>query len=236
MADFHSLLILTGAVGLGAMHAFEVDHMTAISAFVAQRPTPREALAFGFKWAIGHGSTLLLFGTFLYLMKLTLSDPIAHGLERLVGLALLLLGCWTLMRLRAPELRHTHSHTHHHEAKLDTETNSAPDEAHEHVHADGTVHTHPHRHDSLLMGMLHGVAGTAAYMGESIVAVSQNYWSVFCFTFAFSFGVLLAMSAYGAVLGSVLSWGERRSTLLIHGVRICTGLWACGVGIYWMVR
>src|SRR5688572_26148062 len=102
MADLHFLLILAGAVGLGATHAFEVDHMTAVSTFVAQRPTPRQALTFGFKWALGHGTTLLLFGTFLYLMKLTLSDPVAHGLERLVGLALLVLGCWTLMRLRTP--------------------------------------------------------------------------------------------------------------------------------------
>jgi ABC-type nickel/cobalt efflux system permease component RcnA len=58
-------LFWIGALGLGIAHAFEPDHMAAVSAFVAGRPTPREAALFGFKWAIGHGLSLFLFGALL---------------------------------------------------------------------------------------------------------------------------------------------------------------------------
>ena len=86
------------------------------------------------------------------------------------------------------------------------------------------------------MGVLHGAAGTAAFVTESLVAVSQSYAKVVAFTLAFSIGVLLAMAAYSLVLGGILSFGERRSHVFITGVRALTGIWACAVGIYWVIK
>ncbi len=228
------ILLLFGACVLGMTHAFEVDHMTAVSAFVARKPTPRHAAMFGIKWAVGHGLSLLLLGSILYLLRLTISDGLAGSLERLVGVALFVLGLWTLTQLRTGIIGHTHDHQHSPEelAALQAEGVAAP--IHKHTHADGT--THSHSHDSFWMGMLHGAAGTAAFVGQSLVAVSQSYWKVFAFTIAFSVGVLIAMGAYSAALGSVLTLGGRRSHNVISGVRALTGIWACGVGIYWVFK
>lgn len=225
--------LLLGACGLGMAHAFEVDHMTAVSAFVARKPTPRAAAFFGIKWAIGHGLSLLILGTVLYALRLTISDGMANSLERLVGMALFVLGLWTLKQLRASFLGHTHEH-HHTPNELAVISSQEGNEATVHTHADGT--THSHSHDSLLMGLLHGAAGTAAFVGESLVAVSQSYWKVFAFTLAFSIGVLIAMGAYSAALGSIITLGERRSTSVIYGVRALTGAWACLVGAYWIFK
>ena len=234
MIDFSPLIILAGALALGMAHAFEVDHMTAVSTFVAQRPSPKQAALFGIKWSVGYGTSLLVFGSILYGLKLTLSEQVAHGLERLVGLALLALGCWTLSRLKYSFASHTHGHSHtagQPQAGVDGEGKIAI-----HTHADGTKHAHSHTHGSLLMGVLHGAAGTAAFVGETIVAVSQTYMNVVAFTLAFSIGVLVAMGAYAGVLGGLISWGERRGTLILHGVRGLTGVWACCVGLYWILR
>ena len=192
-------------------------------------------LLFGIKWAIGHGFSLLLLGTVLYALRLTISDGLAVSLERLVGVAFFVLGLWTLKQLRTSFLGHTHEH-HHTSAEISEIAAQDDEEAAAliHTHADGT--THAHSHDSLWMGLLHGVAGTAAFVGQSLVAVSQTYVKVFSFTLAFSIGVLIAMGAYSAALGSVLTLGERRSTAVIHGVRALTGIWACGVGIYWIFK
>ena len=86
------------------------------------------------------------------------------------------------------------------------------------------------------MGLLHGAAGTAAFVGETLVAFSQSYATLFAYTVAFGLGVLLAMVAYGVVFGGVLSWGERRSQAIILGARVLTALCACMVGIWWVLK
>ncbi len=233
--DLTFISLLLGACGLGMAHAFEVDHMTAVSAFVAQKPSPRHAALFGIKWAIGHAFSLLMLGTILFALRLTISDGIAMSLERLVGVALFVLGLWTLKQLHASFLGHTHQHRHTPDELAAIATQEGDEAATRiHTHADGT--THAHSHDSLFMGILHGAAGTAAFVGQSLVAVSQTYAKVFSFTLAFSIGVLIAMGAYSAALGSIITLSERRSTAIVHGVRALTGIWACGVGIYWIFK
>lgn len=241
--DWPTFLILVGALGLGAAHAFEVDHMTAVSTFVAGKPTPRQAMLFGIKWSIGHGFSLLVLGSLIYALKWTFSPSVESGLERVVGVALFVLGIWTLFQLRTSFLAHTHSHhhdghqPHSHGSDEAPHTHASGEQLPNlHTHADNVTHAHPHRHDSLWMGVLHGAAGTAAFITESLVAVSQSYWKVFAFTLSFSIGVLIAMATYSLVLGSILSYGERRSQLFIHSVRALTGIWACAVGIYWVVK
>ena len=96
-------LFWLGVIGLGAAHAFEPDHMAAVSTFVAGRPTPREAASFGCKWALGHGFSLLLLGGALAALKLLVHQPalFASGvLDKIVGLALLGLGLWMMIQLR----------------------------------------------------------------------------------------------------------------------------------------
>lgn len=202
---------LAGALGLGVAHAFEVDHMTAVTTFVARRPTPRAAASFGIQWAIGHGVSLLLLGSLLFVLKLTLADSLAASLERLVGVALLGLGGWTLYTLLA---------------------NKGFVSTHRHDHGDG----HGHSHGSLWMGMLHGAAGTAAFVGETLIAVSQTYALVVLYTLAFSAGVLIAMAAYAGALGRMLHRGERHSTWVMKGARAVTGCAACIVGLIWLLK
>lgn len=238
-----TLLVLATAFGFGAMHAFEPDHMAAVSTFVARRPTPREAVGFGIRWAIGHGLSLLIVGSILFVLKMALekSQPVLFSsgvLDRLVGVVLVLLGLWTLHQLRPGTIHHTHDHSHSHDSLLPSPQAeaSAP-----HRHADGTVHSHSHgggrgsdrghKHGSLLMGMLHGVAGTGAFVSQAALALSNTgYAMVFAYTMSFSMGVLLSMGLYAGLFGGVLSWGGRRGAQVFYGSCVATGLLACGIG------
>lgn len=53
-----------GAV-LGAVHAFEADHVAAVSAFISREPRARHAMGHGVRWAAGHGAAVLLAGALL---------------------------------------------------------------------------------------------------------------------------------------------------------------------------
>ncbi len=69
--------------------------MAAVSAFVARRPAPRQAVRFGVQWAVGHGLSLLLLGSILFALKATIAESLAGSLEKIIGVALVGLGLWT---------------------------------------------------------------------------------------------------------------------------------------------
>lgn len=240
-----TFVLLMWGLASGAGHAFEVDHMTAVSSFVAKRPAPRQAVMFGIQWAIGHGLSLLLLGSLLFAlkhtMKVTMSETVAGSLERIVGLALFGLGVWTLFQLRPGQLHHSHAAIHSH---AHPHAHDGPD-SHDHAHAAeetvsaGHSHSHPHSHDgngSLWMGVLHGLAGTAGFVGEGVVALSQSYAFVVVYTLTFSLGVLAAMSFYAGILGGAISWGGHRSHTFLHFARGLSGVCACAVGLMWMLN
>lgn len=234
----HTLILLMWGLAAGAAHAFEVDHMTAVSTFVAKRPSPRRAVIFGIKWALGHGLSLLLLGSLLFALKttlhITMSATVAGSLERLVGMALFGLGLWTLLRLAPAQLQVAggHAHPHSHDG-LHTHSHAA-----EYSDDDGESHAHPHTHDhgSLWMGVLHGLAGTAGFVGEGVVALSQSYAFVVAYTLIFSTGVLLSMGFYAAILGGAISWGGQRSHNFLNFARGASGVCACIVGLMWMLN
>ncbi len=139
-------------------------------------------------------------------------------------------------------MHHTHSHSH-----SDEEAVAATPDSGLHTHADGTTHrhdsahqhthghSHSHRRGSLWMGMLHGAAGTAAFAGEALVAVSQSYAAVFLYTLFFSIGVLGAMAVYAGTLGGLIDWGGRRFRLAALGAQALAGIAACAVGGCWVL-
>ena len=202
MAPVETTLILSSGFILGLSHAFEVDHLTAVSAFVALKPKPKQALKFGVHWAVGHGFSLLLFGSILFGLKLAVSDAWSHLLERIVGAALFAVGLFMFWKLGR-----------------------------------GLAKPHKHEHrGSIVMGMLHGLAGTAAFVGQAFVVAAQSYSHVVGFTLAFSLGVLCSMAVYAHILGKVLVATQNQSRQLSRSVQVFTALWTCGVGAFWMLR
>ena len=209
--------------------------MAAVSTFVASRPTPREAALFGFKWAVGHGLSLLLFGSLLYLLKMAANQPalFASGvLEKVVGFVLLILGLWMVIQLRSGRLT-----PHPLEAQMVEEqsgallTSNAAARVESYQRHSHSSHHH-HRHNgSLWMGMLHGAAGTGAFIGQAAVTLSQSYIVALIYTLLFSLGVLAAMSFYARLLGGVLTWGEQRSAVWLRGARWATSLATCAIGL-----
>ncbi|HEX8463108.1 MAG TPA: hypothetical protein VF627_00690 [Abditibacterium sp.] len=245
-----SSLLLTSAIGFGIAHAFEPDHMAAVSTFIASRPRPREAISFGLKWATGHGLSLLILGSALFLVSRAAerSQPALFSsgvLDRFVGFVLILLGLNMLLRFALGEamprsfegwkalFQGRRGPSRSLEARL-VEQQIGP------RFEDSPAPTNHAHHGALwsgsvLMGLLHGAAGTGAFIGGAMVAVSRNFGSALLYTLFFSVGVLAAMAIYSVLLGGVFTWGERRSVSLLRGARVITGALTCAIGVCLML-
>lgn len=265
-----SSLVLLSALGFGVAHAFEPDHMAAVSTFVAGRPRPREAVSFGLKWATGHGLSLLILGSALYFLRRAAENQqpglFSSGvLDRVVGIVLILLGLNALLRLalgdamprtlkgwraflagqRLPSRSLEQQLV---EQQLTTRAQVSGAASAEELPLFGRPGTGATRAavpgtqpravtnnalwgGSVLMGLLHGAAGTGAFIGQAMVAVSSHYSIALLYTLFFSVGVLVAMGIYSVLLGGVLTWGERRSVALLRGARAFMGVATCAIGV-----
>jgi ABC-type nickel/cobalt efflux system permease component RcnA len=257
-------LFWLGVLGFGIAHAFEPDHMAAVSTFVATRPKPREAAMFGCKWAIGHGLSLLALGSALYLLKLAANQPalFASGvLDRIVGFVLIGLGGWMALQLvtrftppktlrawrnafRLSGKRERTVEAQIMEQQASARTNRVAEDGELPLFGapGATVTRAPlpgkttkvstgNKYGSLWMGMLHGAAGTSAFIGQAAITLAKTYPLTLMYTVLFSIGVLLAMSFYAMLLGGVLTWGEHRSAKLLRGARWATSLATCAIGV-----
>lgn len=259
-------VLLLSALGFGIAHAFEPDHMAAVSTFVAGRPKPRDAISFGLKWAMGHGLALLLLGSTLFLLSRAAEKSQPHlfssgVLDRFVGFVLILLGINALLRLalgdamprtlrgwkawfggqRLPS-RSLEEQLVEQQITTRAETEFAEErplfgrpDANATRAAIPGVQPRALTNNSLwggsvLMGLLHGAAGTGAFIGQAMVSVSRHYSIALLYTVFFSVGVLVAMAIYSVLLGGVLTWGQKRSISLLRGARALTGVLTCAIG------
>ena len=96
-------LALATALMLGSLHAFDADHLAAVTSFIARRPSPLTAAGFALRWGLGHAATLLAVGMAATLFGFAMSPGFRTASELAVGATLIGLG---LRSLRGP--RHDH--------------------------------------------------------------------------------------------------------------------------------
>ncbi len=146
--------VLTLAFGLGMLHALDADHIMAVSTLASTRSGRQRALAFCARWAIGHGLTLLTIGAAVLLLGMAIPARLSADAESLVGVVLVLIGAWVLWDLWR---RRVHLHFHAHEGAIT--------HAHWHLDQPGAArrgeHGHAHGHGAVLVGVMHGTAGSA---------------------------------------------------------------------------
>jgi Cytochrome C biogenesis protein transmembrane region len=108
-------LLLT--IYAGFTHAFETDHLLAVSNIISQRNSTFKSLKDGVFWGLGHTSTILLVGVVMLLLKVQVNPAYFHYLEAVVGAMLIGLGIYRLFKLKNflsgdTVSKHTHVHPH----------------------------------------------------------------------------------------------------------------------------
>ena len=215
---------LTLAFGLGLLHALDADHVMAVSALASRRPTLRQAITFCARWAVGHALALLLLGAVVLWLGARLPDAVVDWAEELVGVVLIGLGVWVLWDLRR---RRIHAHAHAHDGLRQ--------HAHWHAHQSHTGHgesEHRHDHSAVLVGLLHGTAGSAPVIALVPLAHMASPWLGFAYLVLFSGGGLVSMILFGGLIGYFFDRLARLGPGLLNGARVVLALGSIGFGAF----
>ena len=217
---------------VGAGHAFEPDHMAAVSALISDKSSRRDIIRHGMIWGLGHTLVLLIVGGAALLLKTTLSAQFAVGLEMMVGVMLVGLGAHVIYRLRRDRVhfhRHSHQdgieHIHIHSHQHDTTPHTPA--KHRHVHPDRTAWR------TLLVGVMHGMAGSAAIILTTAATLNSAPLGLF-YIAVFGAGSILGMAAISLLMSLVLI-PVRALKRLNNGLHYFIGMATMSVGLYVVV-
>jgi hypothetical protein len=199
-----AVLALGTALLIGFMHALEVDHMVAVTAFVSRRPTVPAAVAFSLRWGLGHSLAVFLAGAILLATGLRWAPGPASLLEGTVGVALIAVGIWSLRTTR----------------------NLHPDQPAEHVTARRGVTSvgilHGLAGTSAVVALIPVTLLPARTLGIAYLAL----FGVGVTAGMISFALVAALTMRRAAGSSVL-WGQRVASLAGMG-SIAVGCWWLG--------
>jgi len=211
-----AFLILGLTVGMA--HALEADHLAAVGAMAARKTLSHRRMAWlGASWGLGHTTTLLLMSMPVVLLGLALSARMASGLEFAVGIMLVVMGGGVLRKLYRTRMHiHVHDHT---DGSRHFHAHSHQDAAQPHKQ-DAHDHNHVSRFSkrSYLVGMIHGMAGSAALVAMA-AAATQSIVATLGYIVAFGLGSTLGMAALTLVLSWPLQHAERAAGRVFRGVQ-----------------
>jgi hypothetical protein len=172
----------------------------------------------GLTWGLGHTLTLFAVAGAAILLGRAIPEHFARPLETAVGIMLLGLGAHVLWRLWRDRV-HFHKHRH----------DDGTVHIHGHSHAGETIahvlathaHAHGFRWRTLLVGLMHGMAGSAALLvlalsQASSPAIALGYIALFGIGSMVGMGVLSTMIAVPLMVSARwLTWANRASVGII---------------------
>ena len=221
---------------LGMQHALEADHVAAVSSIAARRDNVADIVKHGLTWGLGHTLTLFVFAGAALALGQAISDNLSRPIETAVGVMLVGLGAhvlWRLGRDRVHFHRHRHGdgtvhlHAHSHAGEISGRSVPHRRAAHEHAHG--------FRWRTLLVGLMHGMAGSAALL---VLAVSQaKSVAIGLFYVAlFGIGSMIGMAALSSLIALPLAISARWLTSANRGLQGAVGVVTIVVGVMTIIE
>ena len=186
---------------LGMKHATDADHVVAITTIIARERSFRRAAWVGGLWGVGHSLTVLLVGGALVVFRIAMPSRVGLALEFGVALMLIVLGFSTLRPAGTPE---------------------------------------PHTHDvpprfngvrPLVIGVVHGLAGSAAAALLVLAAIPQTSYAL-AYLFIFGVGTIAGMTLITAMLVVASVHAADRVVRLQAGIRLAAGALSLAFGVF----
>jgi hypothetical protein len=213
-----ALAILGLGLVIGLRHALDTDHLAAVSAIVSERKSLFSSLLIGGLWGLGHTLSLLVVGIGVIMLNLQI-QRYEKALEFGVALMLIGLGLNVLYQLFREGPVHLHAHRHGKQ-----------------------VHAHPHQHTEptrgwslrpLLIGMVHGLAGSAGLMLGVLATISAAPLAI-AYIIIFGLGSIGGMMVMSVILGLPAHFTASSFTRTNLAVRALSGMFSLGFGA-WLV-
>lgn len=220
--ELSTIAVLAFGFLLGLKHAVEADHLAAVSTIVAERKNVWSSTIVGGFWGVGHTITLLIVGALVIFLKLQISESLEAKLEAVVGLMLVALGLNALRKLW--QSNEIHVHQHEHEGHQHTHIHAHKDEKTEETH-----HFMRLSPRSVLIGMVHGIAGSAALM-LLIVPTIESPFTAMLYILIFGIGSISGMMLMSLLIGLPLHFTAGRFEFLNKAILGIAGMFSFGLG------
>jgi cytochrome c biogenesis protein CcdA len=207
-------------------HALEADHIAAVSSIAARRSHVGDIVKHGLTWGLGHTLTLFAFAGAAILLGHAIPEQVARPLETAVGIMLVGLGAHVLWRLWRDRV-HFHRHGH----------GDGVVHLHAHSHAGETIpharaahaHAHGFRWRTLLVGLMHGMAGSAALL---VLTVSRapNAAAGLVYVALFGIGSMIGMGVLSTIIAVPLAVSARWLTWANRTLQGAVGVITIAIG------
>jgi hypothetical protein len=220
-----ALGLLGFAFVLGLRHALDVDHLAAVSTLVSQRRGVWRSSLIGALWGLGHTAALVAMAVVVIALQRQIPPEVARLLELGVALMLIGLGLNLLRTLRAGAHVHLHEHAH-----------GGSTHVHPHVHRPGVEggevghHGVPSGRRPFLVGLVHGLAGSAALMLSGVATIPSPSLAL-AYVGIFGFGSIGGMVAMSAALSVPLALVAGRFARAERALRVVAGIASVAVGV-----
>jgi high-affinity nickel-transport protein len=236
---------------LGMRHATDPDHVVAVTTIVSRHRRAGAAAAIGAAWGVGHSLTILIVGGGIILFGWVIPPRLGLSLELAVGVMLVVLGAANLRdlfrmfrRTEHSALRgEVHSHAHAHGDYVHTHPHGHGPERHPHEPERTPVSWLDHRFGGLtvyrllrpmVVGVVHGLAGSAAVALLVLAAIGDARWSLL-YLLLFSAGTVAGMMIVTAAIALPFRSGAR-SERFARGLRLAAGIASVAFGAFLAYR
>jgi high-affinity nickel permease len=213
MEQIPLLILLLYALYEGLLHAFEADHILAVTNIVSQRSKIFPALKDGVFWGLGHTSTIFLIGIVMILCKISIPGSSFAYFEAAVGFMLILVASYRLYLFFRDESITLHSHRHEHKG-----ANTQP---HIHLRVKGeNLHK-----TSYGIGLVHGLAGSGALV-VLVMTQIDTVWSSLLYLLIFGIGSIAGMTLVAGIFGipfskKLINSKPLRASLVLLSSALC---------------
>lgn len=200
-------LLFAAVVGFG--HAFEADHLVAVSNIVTKRKSLLLAVKDGIYWGLGHTSTIFLIGLIVIVGKATFLNDYFDYFEATVGMMLIALGIFRLTQYFNKQYQDEHPHEHQHD--------------------------HHYHHLAYGVGLVHGLAGSGAMVLLVMTSIQSSFTSMM-YLLIFGLGSVVGMLVAAGIFSLTFANKVTRKHSIQQGLIVISSVLCIGFGTYVVIE
>ena len=210
---------------MGIQHALDPDHLIAVSTIVSEQKNFKWASLIGAFWGLGHTTTLFIVGLLVIGLRVTIPPRLGSGLELLVALMLVILGVNVLRNSFGAERVHLHTHSHNPETHTHFHVHENPKQDHGHGHPFKAMRR------PFIVGMVHGLAGSAALM-LLVLSTIESPLGGLLYIVIFGLGSVGGMLLLSGIISLPFILTAQRFSLMNRWIRVIAGVASVGFGLF----